>query len=75
MTLRRKMQGSRVRQVAVIGVLRKPLAAYSCKIMGGKIMALFIILPFMILQETRTGSVEPKVRSVPINARSAGPRL
>jgi hypothetical protein len=53
---------------ALIGVLRKPLAAYSSKIMGGKIMAFFIILPFMILQEAKNASVQPGLRSAPINA-------
>jgi hypothetical protein len=36
--------------------------------MKGKIMALFMILPFMILQERRDGSVDPNVRSAPIDA-------
>jgi hypothetical protein len=33
-------------------------------------MALFIILPFIILQKTKCAPVEPSVRKVPINALS-----
>jgi hypothetical protein len=56
-------------------MLPKPLAACSCKIRGGKIMALFIILPCMILQETKNGFVEPNARSLPIHADRWGNRF
>jgi hypothetical protein len=38
-------------------------------------MALFIILPFIILQKMKHGPVEPSVRKVPINAARRAPGL